>query len=137
MISVSKGLSDIGGGYSGNLGSNLGSFSDGGVSQLNSQAQQLLNVMQTQQLLAAVQAQAMNNSKPPSLMQSGPTPGFSRQGGHMNQRNRNRNDRPWHGRQRDDRKRRMSPIRGQQPKRDRRDNNRGSRLVKREVNEQG
>ena len=77
------------------------------LNKLNSQTQQLLNMMQTQQLLAAVQAQAkLVNQKPPSLM----GPGYRHGARTMNQRAGwfNRNDRPrrtW-----EDRKRRVSPA---------------------------
>ena len=121
MCFVSKGL----GGDA--VGSTWNDGSAGPGLNINSQTQQLLNMMQTQQLLAAVQAQAkLANQTPPSLMGSSPYP---RQGGRMmNARGGrfNRNDRPGVRlggfNRRDDRKRRVSPP--PRPfKRERRDGN--------------
>lgn len=131
-LSISQGLSDRGSFGSSNT------WNDGAVPQLNSQTQQILNMMQTQQLLAAVQAQAsIANSGPPSLMQN-QIQGFPRQGG-RNQRNDNQGRRDRFrsaggggggGRYRDDRKRKSSPPRNPLPKRDRRENNsQATRLV--------
>ena len=143
---VLKGLGDLG-------GSSWNDNNPRGGLNIDTQTQQLLNMMQTQQLLAAVQAQAklanQANQQPPSLM--GTNTGYSRQGGRMmNHRGGRfgRNDPPRQGyNRRDDRKRRRSPP-ARPFKRERKDDStarfidfivmlrRGSRIFERGVAEE-